>query len=67
MTDFRRPLDRAFGHFVANCRDIVAPFADLTDAELAARTDLDPPVVRLVLNMRLSLRVYDEAEARNLQ
>ena len=44
--------------FVASIRDTVAPVAHLTDTELKA-SGMDPPVIRLLLGLRDSLRVYD--------
>jgi hypothetical protein len=48
-----------FPEFVASIRATVEPVAHLTDADLEASTDLPPPVIRLLLGLRASLREYD--------
>jgi hypothetical protein len=55
---------RPFSRFVDACRMTVEPVAHLTDEQLAASTDLPPPLVTFLLNMRASLRQYEQADAQ---
>ena len=51
-------LDHSVALFVAAIRKTVQPVAHLTDDELRA-CGMDPPVIRLLLGLRDSLRIYD--------
>jgi len=56
-----RTVDAICEDLIDNCRKAVAPVAHLTDAEIEACPDYEPPVRHLLVNLRRILRASCDA------
>ena len=57
------PIAEPFAQMIAGVRQVLEPFAHLSDDDLRS-SDLDPPMIRLQLRLRQVIRDWDESEAR---